>query len=282
MTNTKDTSYSVDHDTALTNNPSDVRLGHGADDMSDVFVTRVINTCVLIEIGGHAVLTDPYFADKWFFKTNEPIGLSVEQLPPLAAVLGCHRAFDHWQPRSMGNRAHRTSTPVFTASRGMSRAARRAGFDRVETLRWGDRRTIAPGLDLACVPGQRAFGMASNVYLLEADGVTILIGTEALDQRAIERCAAHHRVDIAVLPIDGATFIGRQLVMDAAGALAATKTLGAPALVPIHHSERPVPGLLRCPSGIDELTRLGAAEPDIAIHSAPTGVRLPIVTDRGT
>jgi len=248
--------------------------------MSDTTVSRVINTCVLIEIGGHFVLTDPYFKDQWFFRTNEPIGLRPDELPPLAAVLGGHRAFDHWQPRSMRGYAARSTTAVFTASRGMTSAARRAGFDQVETLRWGDQRAIAPGLTLTCVPGQRTFGMTSNLYLLETDRVSMLIGTEALDQRAIERCAEDHRVDIAVLPIDGATFVGRQLVMDAGGAIAAAKALGAPALVPIHHSERPVPGLLRCPSGLDELRKLAEGEPDVRIYTAATGVRLPIDVDR--
>lgn len=121
-------------------------------------VSRVINTCVLIEIDGRFVLTDPYFASQWFFRTNEPIGLR--------------------------------------------------------------------------------------------------------------------------LPVDGATFLGRQLVMDAAGALAAAKALGAPALVPIHHSELPVPGLLRCPSGLDELQRLAEREPDVRIYTAPTGVGVPIDVDR--
>jgi L-ascorbate metabolism protein UlaG (beta-lactamase superfamily) len=248
--------------------------------MSDATISRVINTCVLIEVDGFSVLTDPYFTDRWFFRTNEPIGLRPDELPTLTAILGGHRAFDHWQPRSMRGYSAHSTTAVFTASRGMTRAARRAGFEHVETLRWGDRRVIEPGLTLTCVPGQRTFGLTSNTYLLETDRVSMLIGTEALDQRAIERCAADHRVDIALLPIDGATFVGRQLVMNAAGAIAAVKALAAPALVPIHHSERPVPGLLRCPSGIDELQQLAGSEPDVQIYTAPTGVRLPIEVER--
>ena len=245
-------------------------------------VSRVINTCVLIEIDDRFVLTDPYFASQWFFRTNEPIGMRPDELPPLSAILGGHRAVDHWQPRSMRGYAGRSTTAVLTASRGMTRAARRAGFARAETLRWGDRRVIEPGLTVTCVPGQRTFGMTSNVYLLETERVTVLIGTEALDQQAIERCAAAHRVDIALLPIDGATFVGRQLVMDAAGAITATKALAAPALVPIHHSERPVPGLLRCPSGLAELQRLAEHEPGVQIYTAPTGVSVPIGVDRRT
>ena len=249
--------------------------------MSSVTITRVINTCLLIEVAGHVVLTDPYFADHSFFRTNEPIGLRPDELPQLSAILGGHRAFDHWQPRSMRGYEDRSSTAVYTASRGMSRAARRAGFDRVETLRWGDRRTIGPGLQLTCVPGQRTLGMASNVYILDTGDLSMLIGTEALDQHAIERCAEEHRIDIAVLPIDGATFLGRQLVMTAAGAIRAATTLAAPALVPIHHSELPVPGLLRCPSSIDDLLEAARHEPGVQVHTAPTGDPLTIEIERG-
>jgi L-ascorbate metabolism protein UlaG (beta-lactamase superfamily) len=248
--------------------------------MSSVTITRVINTCLLIEVAGHFVLTDPYFADHSFFRTNEPIGLRPDELPQLSAILGGHRAFDHWQPRSMRGYEDRSSTAVYTASRGMSRAARRAGFDRVETLRWGDRRTIGPGLQLTCVPGQRTLGMASNVYILDADDLSMLIGTEALDQHSIERCAEEHRIDIAVLPIDGATVLGRQLVMTAADAIRAATTLSAPALVPIHHSELPVPGLLRCPSSIDDLREAARHEPGVQVHTAPTGDPFTIETDR--
>ena len=236
-----------------------------------VTITRVINTCVLLELGGYFVLTDAYFDDHWFFRTNEPIGMKPHQLPPLSAILGGHRAFDHWQPSSMGGYDGHSSTAVYTASPGMTRAARRAGFVQVETLRWGDRRSIGPDLTLTCLQGDRAFGMASNLYLLETSGVSVLVGTEALDQRAMERCAAEHRVDIAVLPVDGATFLGRQLVMNAAGAVAAARALGAGVLVPIHHSERPIPALLRCPTGIEDVRRLVDREPDLELVSAPTG-----------
>lgn len=247
--------------------------------MNDVTILRVINTCVLIEIGGHFVLTDPYFASRWFFRTNESIGLSPGELPMLSAILGGHRALDHWQPKSMSGYESRSTTAVFTASRGMTRAARRAGFDHVETLEWDDRREIEPDLKLTCLPGQRTFGMRSNMYLLETGCVSMLIGTEALDPHAIERCAAQHRVDVAMLPIDGATFLRRQLVMNAADAIVAVKTLGASALVPVHHSERPIPGLLRCPTGIDDLQQHAQLEPDIHVYTAPTGTPLTVKVD---
>ena len=37
-------------------------------------VTRVINSCVLLQFGKDAVLTDPYFTKRWHMKWNEPVG----------------------------------------------------------------------------------------------------------------------------------------------------------------------------------------------------------------
>jgi L-ascorbate metabolism protein UlaG (beta-lactamase superfamily) len=62
------------------------------------FITRVVHACVLLELGEDAVLTDPYFEQRWFMRLKEPIGMSVAELPRLTAILGGHGVFDHWQP----------------------------------------------------------------------------------------------------------------------------------------------------------------------------------------
>jgi L-ascorbate metabolism protein UlaG (beta-lactamase superfamily) len=40
-------------------------------------ITRVVNACVLLELGEAAVLTDPYFQAHWFMRMHEPVGLEV-------------------------------------------------------------------------------------------------------------------------------------------------------------------------------------------------------------
>jgi L-ascorbate metabolism protein UlaG (beta-lactamase superfamily) len=135
--------------------------------------------CVLIDIDGLSVLTDPYFDDHWCIPMNEPIGMRADGLPELAAILGGHRVFDHWQPRSLRTYPHRSSTPVFVASKGMARSALRAGFEQVEILRWQKRRELGGGLTLECVPGERSSGMTTNSYVLSTPSTTIYIGTEA-------------------------------------------------------------------------------------------------------
>ncbi len=244
-----------------------------------VSVTRVINPCALIEVGGVAsVLSDPYFLDHRWFPMVEPIGLDPSDLPPLDAILGGHAAFDHWQPASMQAYRHHADTTVFAATRGMARRARRAGFDRVEVLRWGERRRIHDALTITCVHGERPLGGRTNNYLVETPRVNVLVGTEARTLGPIERSAGLHRVDAAVLPIDGLTFLGRRLVMDAEMALRATRALGAKHLFPIHCSQRAVPGVIGCPSGIGHLRQLTVAANDVTVHYGPTGT--PTGTER--
>lgn len=239
---------------------------------TEVSVTRVINPCALIELGGVAsVLTDPYFEDHRWFPMTEPIGLAPSDLPPLDAILGGHAAFDHWQPQSMRAYRHHAGTAVFVATKGMARRARRSGFDRVEVLRWGDRRRIHDDLVVTCLPGERPLGVRTNNYLVETSEVSVYVGTEARSLGPVERCATLHRVDAAVLPIDGLTFLGRRLVMDAEAAVRAARALGARHLFPIHCSQRPVAGVIRCPSGVGALRALAEAGSPVAVHHAPSG-----------
>lgn len=242
-----------------------------------VTITRVINPCVLIEVAGRAVLTDPYFDDHWFVPMNEPIGLRPEQIPELAAILGGHRVFDHWQPGSLRGHRDRSTTPVLVASTSMVRRARRAGFDQAELVGWHETRELADGLTVECLPGERSGGMTTNAYLLTTPTTSIYVATEARHLDPITAFAATRQVDIAILPIDGLRFAGRRLVMNAGEALTAARVLGAGTLVPIHYSQRPIPGLLACTSGIDDLLRLAEDEREVEVRHAPAGI--PIVVE---
>lgn len=210
-----------------------------------VAVTRVVNACVLLELDGEHVLTDPCFQQPVGIRFHEPFGRRVEDLPPLAAIVVGHRVPDHWQPRALHRYRHRHATPVFVPTRRMARAARRSGFARAEVLRWADCRTSGH-LRIDCLPGERITGMRTNAYVITCASASVLVATEA------RTVVSDRPVDVAVLPIDGTRLLGRPLVMDATTAAATAEKLGA-TLVPIHHSQLPRPPILRCPSGTHEL-----------------------------
>ena len=241
--------------------------------MDAVAITRVINPCALIEIGHDAVLTDPYFVGRGL-PMHEQIGLRPDQLPPLTAILGGHGVFDHWQPRSLRSVARREQPAVLVGNDKMAHGARRAGFTWVEVVDPGTTTTVSDRLTITALPGSRVLGFDTTAFLLTTPGTSVYVSTEAADVESVE-AAADRRVDIAVLPIDGLTLrpARRRLVMDAATALEATRRLGAHTLMPIHYSQRAIPGLLRPTSGIDELVRLAGEGPTVRIVHGRTGER---------
>jgi L-ascorbate metabolism protein UlaG (beta-lactamase superfamily) len=227
-------------------------------------ITRVINACVLIELGEHAVLTDPYFTGHWYMRFDEPIGLTVAELPRLAAILGGHSVLDHWQPASLAAYPYKDETPVYVATSSMARKARRAGFSRVEVLDWGEERQITERLGLEVAPAQRSGGLKVNNYVLTCGDLRVFFGSEARDLDPLRRYrAARPAVDLALLPINGARVLGHKLVMDGNDALAATRILGARTLVPIHYTQAPVPLLLQTPFSADDLRRVTTGACDV-------------------
>jgi L-ascorbate metabolism protein UlaG (beta-lactamase superfamily) len=174
-----------------------------------VAITRVVNACVLIETAAGAVLTDPYFNHQWFMRLREPVGMTVAQLPPLSAILGGHAALDHWQPESLVTYPHKQTTPVFVATAGMMKSARAAGFRNAEVVAWHETRRLSGDLSIEVIPAQKVFAQNANNYVVSAGGVRIFVGTEARDIEPLRRHGASRpAVDIAILPIDGSSFMG--------------------------------------------------------------------------
>lgn len=218
--------------------------------MSDgVAVTRVVNACALIEVDGVAVLTDPYFERRWFMRMREPIGLRVEQLPRLAAIIGGHGVFDHWQPASMGAYPYKRETPVFVATKSMARAASSAGFSFVELVDWGARRQLSAGVTIEVSGGEVIAGLRTNHYVISGSR-RVFVGTEA---RSLPPLRSAAPVDVAILPIDGSSLLGRPLVMNTAQALDGARVLGAKVLIPFHYALRPLWPLLTTPGTLGAL-----------------------------
>jgi L-ascorbate metabolism protein UlaG (beta-lactamase superfamily) len=237
-------------------------------------VTRVVNACVLLEMGSDAVLTDPYFHAHWFLRFREPIGLRVNQLPRLTAILGGHGVFDHWQPRSLAAYPFKRETPAYVATPSMERSAKAAGFEQAEVVAWNSKRVLSPNLTLEVVPAQRALGMKVNSYILATDTARVFVGTEACELEPL-RCirAQGKRIDVAILPIDGSSMAGRKLVMTAEDALEGARILGARTLVPIHYALKPVPLLLQTRSTLPQLLTLAHAASEVKVVPLETGQR---------
>src|SRR5579863_7472299 len=71
-------------------------------------ITRIVHSCVLIDLGGRQVLTDPWFSEKMGYHFGEELGMSVESLPPLSGVVVSHDHPDHNDMKSIRRQSRAT------------------------------------------------------------------------------------------------------------------------------------------------------------------------------
>jgi len=243
-------------------------------DSAALTITRVMNACTLIEIGEHRVLTDPFFASPPLFCT-ERAPIEVADLPPLTAILGCHKAFDLWQLKGFARYRHDLdAVRVFVPMAAMAQKARAVGFSDVEVVGWGEQREVVPGLGLEVVEGHEVVGMVVNNYVLRLGGLSVFFGSEARESGPLE---AYRRrrgpVDVAILPSNAVHLFGFvKLVMGGAEAVAATRLLGARTLFVVHDAHRAFPPLVSVRSSGDAADAAAAHGDPVEVVRQPVGV----------
>lgn len=207
-------------------------------------LTRVANSCVLIELDGQAVLTDPWFTERWYLKRGEPLGLRLSQLPRLSAVVVTSFAANHWDLRALRDYPHKAETPVFVGTARMVRQARAMGYRNVTRLQWGESLGPAPGLSVTAVPAGRTLAWHNNAYVLTSGDLRVFFGGEIEDVALLRRYRTQHEpVQVALLPTNGLRpLLGPALVMGHENAVAGATALGARVLVPVHdaHAHDPM------------------------------------------
>jgi L-ascorbate metabolism protein UlaG (beta-lactamase superfamily) len=242
-------------------------------------ITRIVNSTTLIELGGLRILTDPWFTERWHVHRGEPLGVSAADLPTLDAVLGSNPFVNHWDRRGLRQIADRSAL-VVTPNRRMARTAARAGFQRRVVLGAGESAELQH-LTIDAFSGG-GLGPRTNVYVLSVAGVRVLFGGEACDVAEIRRwCRANGPVQVAVLPVNGLTALGRRLVMSAEEAVEAAAAAGAHTLFAIHdaHHEDWVWRFIRRRStAADCLPARDRIAPGLRVVDVPTGRRVEIAT----
>jgi L-ascorbate metabolism protein UlaG (beta-lactamase superfamily) len=238
---------------------------------AELAVTRVANACVLLELNGHPVLTDPWFTERWYLRRGEPLGLRVTDLPALTAIVATNFAVNHWDLRAMRDYPHKATTPVYVSAARMARQARALGFRTVEHVGWGETRDLAPALSIEVVPAGRTLAWRNNAYVLTSGRTRVLFGGEIQDVGLLEGYRAHGSpVAVALLPVNGLRpVLGRPLVMGPREAVAGARAVGARVLVPVHdaHAADPLSLVFR---------RHGSAE-DARVLAATQGSGLDVV-----
>ena len=241
-------------------------------------ITRIVNSCVLLELGDRAVLTDPWFSERWHLHRGEALGCSVDELPRLAAIVGSHLVPNHWDVRALADDEAHRSTPVLASHPRMTRQARSAGFTDVHELAPGDDVELDGGLRVEALASGAPLGLANNSYVLTMPGQRVFFGGEARDLGPIRRYRdVAPPVDVALLPVNGLRVVlGPRLVMDAATAVEAASLLGAQTLVPIHDAharDLPYAFVRRSSTGIDARSIAAVTAPELEVVLLHTGVR---------
>lgn len=201
-------------------------------DRQALSVTRVAHSTVLLDFAGQVVLTDPWFSKTTGYDPGEPLGVPLEKLPHLAAVVASHAHYDHYDLKTFARCPDKT-VPLIVKT-GMGAAARKAGFTDVRELEpWQS--TKVGALTITAAPAEH--GVPENCDLIQGGGFTVFFGGDTQLMAALNQVAARFpHIDLALLPVNGLTVpVAGKLVMDPSDAAQLTKVLAPRVAIPIHY-----------------------------------------------
>jgi len=241
-------------------------------------ITRIANACTLIELDGRSVLTDPWLTERWYLRRGEPLGMAVDDLPALAAIVATNFAPNHWDLRALRRYRHKATTPVYVATASMARQARALGSRLAERLPWGAVRNPGAGPRIEAVPAGRMLRWRHNAYVISAQGIRVYFGGEIREVDLLrDYRVANPPVDVALLPTNGlGPAIGTPFVMGHKEAVDGATVLGARALIAIHdaHAADPMSLIFRRHGSAGQAKALAAERArDLDVVLLPPGQR---------
>jgi L-ascorbate metabolism protein UlaG (beta-lactamase superfamily) len=205
---------------------------HGSD--ADLSITRIAHGAVIIEMRGTRVLVDPWFYSGFVVRQREPLGITPDGLPSLAAVLLTHEHGDHFDDRALRELAPRVPRAVAPAE--LERRLLGLGFREVIPLGWWER-TQVEGLTVTAVPARHS--VRQNGYVLEVDGVAVYAaGDTRYYDELVDVATRFPRLAAALLPVGGERLLGLRREMGPADAARAPATHDAERFIPIGYGER--------------------------------------------
>ena len=210
----------------------DVRLDAQTGETPGAFsVTRIAHASVLLNFGNATVLTDPWFSEKTHFHHGEPLGLTMDQLPRLTAVVASHEHYDHFDIATFASYPDK-AVPFFVGP-NMVAAAQAAGFTNVRELRPWESATVGP-LTITAAPA--AHKVPEVTFVIQANGSTVYFGADTLLIPELDELSVRFpSIQLALLAVNGLSVLGKQVVMTAEEAAVLAGRLGAEVAVPIHY-----------------------------------------------
>ncbi len=105
-------------------------------------ITWLGHASFLIQIGDVNILTDPVFGDLWLFRRQLPVGITLEDLPPIDVVLISHNHHDHMDAVSLHALKKQKNDIRFLVPQGDKRWFDRQKFYGVTEHMWWEQESI--------------------------------------------------------------------------------------------------------------------------------------------
>lgn len=202
-------------------------------------VTYIGHATVLLRLAGTALLTDPLFSEQVGpIARQAPLGMALNDLPPLDAVLISHNHWDHLDKRSL--KSLDKTVPLIVPD-GLQKKVRKLGFQDVRGLKTWET-TKVRNAEITAVPA-RHWGTHCG-YLIHAEGKTVYFAGDTGLFDGMRAIGERGPIDLALLPIGayrprlsfipGTSWAMRRVHMAPEDLPEAAAMLKAKIIVPIH------------------------------------------------
>jgi L-ascorbate metabolism protein UlaG (beta-lactamase superfamily) len=206
------------------------RTYHPSD--ADLSVTRIVHSSAVIDFPETKILLDPWYNPTPPFGPSEPMGLSLENLPPMRGILITHKHDDHFDAdtlRDYPNKSLRVIVPP-----GLGAQLRAMGYQDVVELEQWDRSQIGSVI-VTAVPARQS--VLENGYVLQGNSVTLYVaGDTRFDGQMFREIGGlFPTIDAALFPVGGIRIFGEQLDMSPEEAADAFAILKPQHVIPYHY-----------------------------------------------
>jgi L-ascorbate metabolism protein UlaG (beta-lactamase superfamily) len=150
-------------------------------------VTRVTHACVLLDLDGQRLLTDPWFSERRGYYRGEPLAFTPTSLPKLAGVLVSHGHYDHFDLAAFA--AYPDHQVPLVVKRGLATQARTAGFTNVAEVDPWEQVTLG-ALRVTAAPARHSVPEAC--FVVEGAGQTVFFGGDTLRIAELDQVAQRY------------------------------------------------------------------------------------------
>lgn len=202
-------------------------------------ITMIGHSTLIFDFGNVKILSDPCFSDTMGFPRiinpyrRSPIKLTLEELPKIDVIICSHRHSDHFEPASL--KKMDKNLAVFVPEKRMAEKLTRIGFKDIIQIKAWEERDIKD-IKVTAVPAlEGSQGLPQVGYVIVGNGKGIYFGGDTMVFPEIEEIGKRFKIDVALPPINGVRFLGRQADMAPDDAADAVIKMGAKMAIPQHY-----------------------------------------------